>query len=156
MLVIVAIFRFIMIQINYPDTAPLLRKEEGKEQIFCRPRKKWVALTPEEWVRQNFINYLETVLGYPLSLMAVEKQLQYGEMTRRFDLVLFNRSGDAHMIIECKEMNVTLTEDVLSQALQYNIVVQAPILVITNGVHCLAVKFSGTSYELLTAIPSFA
>lgn len=144
-----------MIQITYPDPAPLLRKKEGKEQIFCRPRRKWVALTPEEWVRQNFINYLERALGYPLSLMAVEKQLQYGELNRRFDLVLFDRSGSAQIIIECKEMNVRLTEDVLSQALRYNMVVQAPVLVITNGVHCLAVRFDGASHQLLGAIPAF-
>jgi hypothetical protein len=144
-----------MIHITYPDPAPSLRKEEGKEQVFCRPRKKWVALTPEEWVRQNFINYLEKVLGYPLALMAVEKQLQYGEMTRRFDLVLFDRSGSAQMIIECKEMNVPLTEEVLSQALRYNMVVKAPILVITNGIHCMAVRFNGASHELLYSIPPF-
>lgn len=144
-----------MIQINYPDPAPAVRKEEGKEQIFCRPRKKWVALTPEEWVRQHFINFLDRVLGYPLALMAVEKQLQSGEMTRRFDLVLFDRSGSALMIIECKEMNVPLTEEVLSQALRYNMVLQAPVLVITNGIHCMAVRFDGNSHELLHSIPPF-
>lgn len=144
-----------MIQINYPDPAPSLRVEEGKEQIFCRPRKKWVALTPEEWVRQHFINYLERVLGYPLSLMAVERQLRVGEMIKRFDLVVFDSSGAAQMVVECKEMNSLLTEDVLAQALRYNLTLRAPVLIVTNGVHCMALRFQHASHEFLKSVPSF-
>lgn len=144
-----------MIQITYPAERPAIRSAEGKEQIFCRSRKKWVVLTPEEWVRQNFLNYLEMVLEFPMSLIAVEKQLQVESLDRRFDMVVFDRTGQPFMVVECKEMETPLTEEVLSQALRYNIPLRAPVLVLTNGIHCVAFHFDGSVPSVLSEIPSY-
>ena len=75
-----------MIIVNYPEPAFRIKQEEGKDYIFDTIRKRWLLLTPEEWVRQNFIQYLVQVKGYPLSLIAVEKELRLGELKKRFDL----------------------------------------------------------------------
>ena len=144
-----------MIQLKYPEKNPLLRMQDGREEIFCRSRKKWFVLTPEEWVRQNFLNYLEWVCGYPLSLIAIERQIKVGELNKRFDLVVFDPSGSPQIVVECKEMDVDLTEEVLSQVLRYNMVLRAPVALITNGRQCLAISFQGNTTEYLSAVPVF-
>ncbi|MFT3908717.1 MAG: type I restriction enzyme HsdR N-terminal domain-containing protein [Ferruginibacter sp.] len=129
-----------MIKINYPDTKPSIKNENGKERIFCIIRKRWILITPEEWVRQNFLLYLTEVLQYPASLIAVEKQLMLGDVKKRFDIVVYDRETKAFMIVECKEMNIALSENVLQQVLGYNINVKAKYIVVTNGNHCAAFK----------------
>ena len=121
-----------MLNVKYPEKKPSVSLRDGVEKIFCVSRKKWVVLTPEEWVRQNFMLYLSEILNYPLSLMAVEKQIKIGELTKRFDIVVFKDSVP-FILIECKEMSVTLTKSVLQQALNYNIGVQSRFIVVTNG-----------------------
>lgn len=121
-----------MLNVKYPEKKPSVSLRDGVEKIFCVSRKKWVVLTPEEWVRQNFMLYLSEILNYPLSLMAVEKQIKIGELTKRFDIVVFKDSVP-FILIECKEMSVTLTKSVLHQALNYNIGVQSRFIVVTNG-----------------------
>ncbi len=129
-----------MIKINYPDKKPLIKQGDGKELIFCLVRKRWILITPEEWVRQNFLLYLTEVLKYPASLIAVEKQLNLGELKKRFDIVVYSKEAKPVIIVECKEMNVSLSEKVLQQILRYNINLQADELVITNGSHCVAFR----------------
>jgi hypothetical protein len=124
-----------MIKIIYPDKKPAIRTENGKEYIFCIIRKKWLLVTPEEWVRQNFLNYLTEILKYPASLIAVEKQLMVGEMKKRFDIIVY-KNALPFIIIECKEMNVPLSETTLHQVLNYNSNVQANYIVVTNGSYC--------------------
>ena len=121
-----------MLNVKYPEKKPSVSLRDGVEKIFCVSRKKWVVLTPEEWVRQNFMLYLSEILNYPLSLMAVEKQIKNWELTKRFDIVVFKDSVP-FILIECKEMSVTLTKSVLHQALNYNIGVQSRFIVVTNG-----------------------
>ena len=121
-----------MIKINYPAKKPAIKKAEEKEWIFCVIRKKWMVLTPEEWVRQNLLLYFIEVMKYPASLMAVEKQLQLGDMKKRFDIVLY-KGNLPFMLVECKEMNVPVTQKALDQVLRYNINLQAGYFVITNG-----------------------
>lgn len=106
--------------------------------IFDAVRKRWVVLTPEEWVRQNFLQYIIHVKKYPSSLIAVEKEISLGELKKRFDIVVYGKDSKPWMIIECKEMNVALDKTVLDQVLRYNMVLQVPYLVITNGSHCYA------------------
>ena len=126
-----------MIKIIYPDIKPSVKKENDKEVIFCIIRKRWYNITPEEWVRQNFLLYLIHVLKYPASLIAVEKQLQISEVKKRFDIVVYKNSLP-FLIVECKEMNVPLTENTLRQVLNYNATIQAPFMIITNGNYCAA------------------
>jgi hypothetical protein len=135
-----------MIKIDYPDKKPAIKTEAGRELIFCLIRKRWVVITPEEWVRQNFLLYLTEVLKYPLSLIAVEKQVTLGELKKRFDIVVYDRETKPFMIVECKEMNVPLSEKVLQQVLRYNISLQTSVLVITNGSFCIAFEKAGDDF----------
>ncbi len=103
-----------------------------KQQVFCIVRKKWMLLTPEEWVRQNLILYMHVSLHYPLALMAVEKQVQVGELKKRFDIVLY-KDQIPFLLIECKELDVIIDQKTLDQALRYNIQLRAPYFIISNG-----------------------
>ena len=113
------------------------------EEIFCICRKRWVKLTPEEWVRQNFLLYLSVVLGYPLKLTAVEKLVRVGELRKRFDIVVYNVDAQPKMLVECKEMNVPLSDKTMMQLLSYNSTIGAAVLVITNGSYCIAFRGTG-------------
>jgi hypothetical protein len=127
-----------MIAIEYPPYQPKIKKENSIEFIFDEVRKRWVVLTPEEWVRQNFLQYMIQVKQYPASLLAVEREIGLGELKKRFDIVLFSPNGRALLLVECKEMTVQLDEKVLQQALRYNISLQVPFMVITNGSFTMA------------------
>jgi len=144
-----------MIKIEYPSYQPKIKTEKGRELIFDPYRKKWITLTPEEWVRQNFMQYLVHVLRYPVSLIAIEKEILLGEVKKRFDIVIYNQDTVPFMVVECKEMNVPLSENVLHQALRYNTNMQAKFIVITNGRYCFAFKRVGESFEETELIPEF-
>ncbi|RYG52473.1 MAG: type I restriction enzyme HsdR N-terminal domain-containing protein [Chitinophagaceae bacterium] len=145
-----------MIRIEYPDRRPSIREESGVEEVFCICRKRWVRLTPEEWVRQNFLLFLSEVLGYPLKLTAVEKLVQVGELRKRFDIVVYNVNAQPRMLIECKEMNVPLSDKTIMQLLSYNSTIGAAVLVITNGSYCIAFRASGEgTMEEIETLPSY-
>ena len=101
-----------MIKIVYPDKRPVIKEEGGKEFIFCIIRKKWMMLTPEEWVRQNTLLYFTESLSYPASLIAVEKKLELGDVQKRFDIVVY-KDEKPFLLVECKEMNVPITQKTL-------------------------------------------
>ena len=143
-----------MIKIEYPDKKPAIKKESGKEYIFCLIRKRWFIITPEEWVRQNFLLYLVEVLKYPASLIAVEKQLQLSDIKKRFDIVVY-KDALPFMIIECKEMNVPLSENTMLQVLNYNSGIQADYMAITNGSYCILYKKMNGSFIEGYAMPAF-
>jgi hypothetical protein len=142
-----------MIKIDYPPYQPKIKKEELKEFIFDEVRKRWILLTPEEWVRQNFLQYLILVKKYPASLIAVEKEIKLGDLKKRFDIVVYDRDSKPWMIIECKEMNVGLDKTVLDQVLRYNITLRVPYLVITNGSYCMALTFKNGEIIEMDAMP---
>lgn len=144
-----------MIKIEYPPYQPKIKQQQGREFIFDSVRKKWVVLTPEEWVRQNFLQYLLQVKKYPASLIAVEKEIMLADVKKRYDIVVFDKHTKPFMLIECKEMEVKLTEAVLNQALRYNIAMQVHCLVITNGTHCMAFNCTNNNFTALTALPAF-
>ena len=110
-------------------------------------------LTPEEWVRQNFLQYLTQIKKYPASLIAIEKEIKLGELKKRFDVVVYDKKGNPWMIIECKEMNVDLSKQVLHQVLRYNITMQVPYLVITNGSYCMAFQCINNQLKDLVELP---
>jgi len=126
-----------MLVINYPEPGFRIKKEKDKDWLFDPIRRKWLVLTPEEWVRQNFVQYLIQVKNYPAALIALEKELSLGELKKRFDILVYDRSHQPWMMIECKEMNVKLDETVLQQVLRYNISIPVRFLVITNGNYAL-------------------
>jgi hypothetical protein len=142
-----------MIKIDYPPYKPRIKNEKDKEFIFDEIRKRWVTLTPEEWVRQNFLQYLTIAKKYPASLIAVEKEIAMGDLKKRFDIVVYAKNTQPRMIVECKEMNVELNSKVLDQALRYNSALQVPYLIITNGSYCRAFECVAGGLQELTAIP---
>ena len=145
-----------MIKIEYPPYQPKIKTEGSVEYIFDEFRKRWFILTPEEWVRQNFLQYLTKVRSYPASLIAVEKEIALGELKKRFDIVVYDRESKPWMIVECKEMNVALDQLVLDQVLRYNIPMQVPYLVITNGSYCFAFENVNGQLAELSTLPLFS
>ena len=144
-----------MIKIDYPGHDFKIKKENGKDLIFDEIRKTWLLLTPEEWVRQNFINYLLQVKEYPASLVALEKKIMVGEMMKRFDILMYDTAHKPWMMVECKSMDVSLKEEVLNQVLRYNIAMPVTYLVITNGTSCMAFKKENRQLIPLEDIPGF-
>ena len=128
-------------------------KREGKEFIFDRIRRRWVVLTDEEWVRQNFIQYIIQVHSYPMSLIAVEKEIQLGELKKRFDILVYDKVHQPWMLIECKAGNVKLDENVVHQLLRYHISVPASFLLITNGHYTYGWEKSNTGLKEIDQVP---
>ena len=122
-----------MIKVNYPEPVFRFKEENGKEMIFDFIRKQWLLLNEEEWVRQNFIQFLVQEIKYPLELIAVEKEIQLGELKKRFDILVYDSDHKPWMLVECKANDILLNEKVLHQVLRYNISMPANFLVITNG-----------------------
>jgi hypothetical protein len=122
-----------MVPVQFPPPAFRIKQERGKDCLFDALRKRWVVLTPEEWVRQNFVQYLLQVLHYPAGLIALEKEMTVGEMKKRFDMVVCDKDAQPWMLIECKAMQVPLSTQVSEQALRYNQTMQVNYLVVTNG-----------------------
>ena len=141
-----------MIKIDYPNRKPTVKNENGKEIIFCIIRKRWFKITPEEWVRQNFLLYLIHVLKYPASLIAVEKQLITAEVKKRFDIVVY-RNSVPYIIVECKEMNVPLSENTIRQVLNYNANIQADFMVVTNGNFCAGFEKKENEFVEIYELP---
>jgi len=144
-----------MIQIDYPGQDFRTRKQEEADFIFDELRKRWVKLTPEEWVRQNFLRYLIQVKNYPASLIAIEKEIVLGELKKRFDILVYDQVHKPWMMVECKAMSVALSEDVLAQVLRYSISVPAPYLVITNGSYTTGWQKVERELKLLNELPDW-
>jgi hypothetical protein len=122
-----------MIKTAFPAPAFQIREQEGKEQIFDGIRRRWVRLTPEEWVRQNTVRLLTGVLHYPAALIGIEKEIWVASQKKRFDLLVYNHLHQPWMLVECKAMDVDLTAQTLEQVLRYHAAVPVEFLVITNG-----------------------
>jgi hypothetical protein len=143
-----------MIKIDYPEHAFRFKSENDNEMIFDELRKSWLRLTPEEWVRQNFVQFLVSK-KYPAALIALEKKIMVGEMMKRFDILVFDRQHEPLMMVECKAMNVVLGEEVLRQVLRYHVAVPVSFLVITNGTYCMAFKKEEREVVALDEFPDF-
>lgn len=143
-----------MLSIEYPDFPFKVKEEDGKHIIFDEVRKKWVRFTPEEWVRQNFIQYLLQTKKYPASIIAVEKEIKLGELKKRCDIVVY-KEHLPWMIVECKEQDVELTESVVQQVLRYNIKLDVAYLVITNGSNSFAVQLMNGEAKSLSVLPEW-
>jgi hypothetical protein len=142
-----------MIQVRYSDYDFRLKEEEGRKYIFDELRKLWLRLTPEEWVRQNFIQYLIREKNYPATLIAAEKRIMLGELVKRFDVLIYDTQHQPWMMIECKSMQVPLSPAVLDQVLRYHISVPVPYLIITNGNECMGYEKVNGKLEELKELP---
>ncbi len=142
-----------MLMITYPEPDFRIKKEAGKEFIFDALRKKWLMLTPEEWVRQNFIQYLIKTKSYPSSLIAIEKEIQLGELKKRFDILVYDNNHQPWMMIECKAAEIKLNDEVLQQVLRYNISVPVKYIIITNGGFTYAWERGEKGLSILEDLP---
>jgi hypothetical protein len=146
-----------MYQLNLPVFDYKLKKADGKVWIFDVIRKKYVVITPEEWVRQHFIHYLITHFNYPRSLVKVEGGLIYNKLQKRSDIVVFGREGNPWMVVECKAPTLLLSENTLRQAAVYNATLKAKYLTVTNGLKyvCSATDWVQGTTLLLDELPAY-
>jgi hypothetical protein len=142
-----------MIKIEYPTHSLRVKQDNDTDIIFDEIRKRWLKLTPEEWVRQNFVQYLIQVKGFPSALIAIEKEILLNDLKKRFDILVYSRQHTPWMMVECKAMEVALSEKVLAQMLRYNLALPVKYLVLTNGSYCLAAEKKGTELFYLKDIP---
>lgn len=147
-----------MLQLNLPSAALKITRKENRDYIFDTLRKKYVALTPEEWVRQNFVHFLIRYKNYPVGLLANEVQISLNSTRKRCDTVLYNRNLTARMIIEYKDPSVNITQEVFNQITRYNIVLKVDYLIVTNGInhYCCKVDYRNNSYSFLRDIPEYS
>lgn len=146
-----------MLELNLPPFDINVKKAAGKLTVFDKLRRKFVALTPEEWVRQHFVNYLITEKGYSPSLIANEIQINLNNLKRRCDSVVYNRELSPIMIVEYKSPDVVVTQSVFDQIVLYNIVLRVKYLIVSNGLkhYCCKMDYQTQTFEYLPEIPLY-
>lgn len=145
-----------MMNINYPEPDFRFKEEAGKKFIYDIVRKQWFQITEEEWVRQNFIRVLIHQKKYPVSLFAVEKEMKLGELSKRFDILVYDRNHKPWMMIECKAPEIKLTEKVIEQILNYHISIPCEYLIITNGKDTFGWHKQNAEMKLIEELPIWA
>lgn len=147
-----------MTNLNLPKYSFRIKNKENKLYIFDRIRKKDLVLTDEEWVRQNFVSFLHEDKKYPLSLIAIEKQCLVNELTKRTDILVFDKTGAPHIIVECKAMHVKISQDVFDQIARYNMTLKAKYLVVTNGLEHYYCQMNHhlKQYDFLKELPNYS
>ncbi len=145
-----------MQNLNFPTYKFQLEQRVNGVFIFDIIRKKYVLCTPEEWVRQHTLHYLIEEKGYSPNLIAIEKQLNINNLKRRFDIVIYNKQMRPEILIECKAPEVKITQKTFDQANQYNWLLKAPYLFLTNGLkhYICQVNFEENSYAFIKEIPN--
>jgi hypothetical protein len=143
--------------LNLPTYSFKIKSSENKYFIFDIIRKKYMVLTPEEWVRQHIIHYLIAEKNYPISLIAVEKKVTVNKLTKRTDILVFNAKGTPHIIVECKAPSIKITQDAFDQIARYNLKLEANYLIVTNGLtHFYAyMDLEKECYVFLENIPEY-
>lgn len=146
-----------MLNLNLPPFDIKVKKIDGRLSVFDKVRRKYVALTPEEWVRQHFINYLVFEKGYPESLIANEIQINLNQQKKRCDTVVYDRDAIPLVIIEYKAPEVGITQNVFDQIVQYNVVLKVRYLIVSNGLnhYCCKVDYENHTFAYLPDIPSY-
>ena len=144
-----------MVKVEFPSPKFRIKKEGDNEFVLDEIRKQWVRLTPEEWVRQNFIRFLVEKKGYPSALLGIEKELEIGELKKRFDLLVYNQQHQPSVMVECKAMDVELSEATIAQLLRYHSAIPVPFLYITNGTYTYGWKKVNSEFISTDSIPFF-
>ena len=147
-----------MQKLNFPAYSFRFKNNQNKIAIFDDLRKKFVILTPEEWVRQHCVQFLKNEKNYPPSLINVEKQLKLGDLIKRYDIVVFEPKGNVNLIIECKAPKVKINQETFDQIARYNSIVKANFLMVTNGIEHFFCKmdFEAETYIFLKDLPEFS
>lgn len=146
-----------MLALNLPTFKVKMKDDAAKKMIFDIIRRKYVVLTPEEWVRQHFVHYLIEQLGYPQELLSNEVEVTLNTTSKRCDTVLYDRDLKARMIIEYKATDVPITQKVFNQIMRYNMALHVEYLVVSNGIdhYCCKIDYATNSYVFLSEIPSY-
>jgi hypothetical protein len=143
--------------LNLPTYEFHTADRDGTRVIYDSVRKTYVRLTPEEWVRQHFVQYLLQDLNVPGGLVAVEAAFRYQGQPRRADAIVYDRQGDPLLVVECKAPRVSINQDAFDQCAQYNLVLEAPYLAVTNGQthYACAINLDTRSYTFLDDLPPY-
>lgn len=146
-----------MLELNLPAFDIKFAKVDGRPSVFDKLRKRYVALTPEEWVRQHFVNFLVAEKEYPEALIANEMQVNLNGQKKRCDSVIFDRMGEPLMIVEYKAPEVNITQKVFDQIARYNIVLRVEYLIVSNGLdhYCCQVDYENQQIKYLEEIPTY-
>ena len=146
------------VKLIFPAISAPIKEGEGGKYIWDSLRRKWLSLTPEEWVRQHFVNYLVNHKGYPATLTANEVAIKLNDTSRRCDTVVYDRSLQPKMIVEYKAPTVKITKEVFAQISRYNLVLKVDYLIISNGLqhYCCKMDYEKQSFTFLQEIPEYS
>ena len=146
-----------MQQLNFPAYQFRFKNSENKVSIFDVIRKKFIILTPEEWVRQHVVNYLLIDKKFPISYLNVEKVLLVNNLRKRYDAVIYNPDGSIFILVECKSPTVSISQSTFDQIARYNMTLKADFLMVTNGLNHYFCKmdFENEKYEFLNSLPDY-
>ncbi len=145
------------VQLNLPSHSFKIKHEASVTYIFDEIRRKYLVLTPEEWVRQHFVQFIIKDKKYPKSLVKLEGGLKLNSLQKRTDVVVFNPSGEKVLMIECKAPSVKITQNVFDQIARYNMVHKVPLLAVSNGIehYFCKIDFERQSYQFLPQLPEY-
>ena len=147
-----------MKKLNFPTYSFQLKNSENKVSIFDEIRKKFILLTPEEWVRQHVIHFLLQDKNYPKSYINVEKLIKINDLSKRYDGVVFQPNGEIFLLIECKAPEVAISQQTFDQIARYNLVLKAKYLMVTNGLnhYFCQMDFENEKYVFLKELPEYS
>jgi len=150
-------YPFLQSPLNLPKTEFRIESVEGKLSVYDSLRRKFLVLTPEEWVRQHIVHYLVAYKNYPKSLFALEKGLKYNKLSKRFDILVLSRAGNPFLLVECKAPEVKLNQKVVEQVCVYNKTIGARFMAISNGLQHICLEFNDTlqAYNQVKGFPDF-
>lgn len=144
-----------IVPLNLPQAELKLSKRAGKVFVWCIVRKKNLLLTPEEWVRQHLIHFLHYHKSFPISLIASEFTLKLNDLQKRSDIVVFGKSGEPLLIVECKATTIKINNETLFQIAQYNSKLKVPHLILSNGLDHFYLKWNGSEFVQSDQLPDF-
>lgn len=147
-----------MKDLSLPSYGARVRAESGEIQIWDEFRMKWVVCTPEEWVRQHFVHFIANHLGFPKGRIGLEITLNVNQMKKRADVCVFDKTGKPYILAECKAPDVNLDDKVFEQISRYNLSLNAPFLLITNGIkhYCAKIDLKQKKWELISEFPFYS
>ena len=146
-----------MQQLNFPNYTFRFKNSENKVSIFDEIRKKFIILTPEEWVRQNVVQYLLQEKKYSKSYINVEKLIKVNDLNKRYDIIVYQSNGEIFLLVECKAPEVKITQETFNQIARYNLTLNSKYLMVTNGVnhYFCEMDFINEKYNFLKELPKF-
>ncbi|MDD5570323.1 MAG: type I restriction enzyme HsdR N-terminal domain-containing protein [Bacteroidales bacterium] len=146
-----------MQKLNLPEYEFIYKTDDSSTFIYDELRRKYISLTPEEWVRQNFIQHLIHDKKFPKSLIAIEKAVKYNKLIKRFDLLVYDKSGKPLVIVECKAPSVEISQNTFDQIARYNMTLKVKYLIVTNGInhYCCKMDYKKNDYSFLKEIPNY-